>query len=236
MGITLRQAQILDRIIDEYITSAQPVSSQLVKEKCGFALCPATIRSEMQKLTEQGYLGQPHTSAGRVPTDKAYRFFVDNLENIEFDKKIFRELQGMIEGDEDIFAVLQKLAKSLSSMSLDLTINYVPQKKLFFKEGWGEIFQNPEFKEPNYGLRFLKLVKEIEENIEDFDLAANNGIKIYIGNENPILQADDFSMVLSQIMLPQKEKGILLILGPTRMAYDRNICLINSVNKLLESI
>ena len=80
-----RQKEILNSVIEEYINSAQPVSSQLLEKKYDFGICPATIRIEMQKLTDKGFLCQPHTSAGRVPTDKGYRFFVDNLLEKEFE-------------------------------------------------------------------------------------------------------------------------------------------------------
>ena len=79
METTERQQKILNTIIEEYINSAQPISSQLLEKKHNFGLSPATIRIEMQKLTDAGFLYQPHTSAGRVPTDEGYRFFVDDL-------------------------------------------------------------------------------------------------------------------------------------------------------------
>src|SRR3989344_4263875 len=79
MLITDRQKDILDKIIQEYIDSAEPVPSQSLEKKYDLGLSPATIRGEMHKLTEQGFLYQPHTSAGRVPTDKGYRLFVNGL-------------------------------------------------------------------------------------------------------------------------------------------------------------
>ncbi len=77
--ITDRQADILNEIIKEYIKLASPVSSHSLEKKKGLNISSATIRNEMQKLTDEGYLCQPHTSAGRLPTDKGYRFFVDQL-------------------------------------------------------------------------------------------------------------------------------------------------------------
>lgn len=233
-AISVRQKQILDQILQEYILSAEPVSSHLLKEKCNFGFCPATIRNEMQKLTEQGYLEQPHTSAGRVPTDKAYRFFVDNLAKANFDKSFVNEFQEIGQGIEDVFRLAQLLVKNLSSVSLNLTISYLPEENLLLKEGWEQVFQGPEFKDFNYGLRFLKLVQELEEEIRDFEISEDESLKIYIGRENPISEADDFSMLVSGCRFAENQDGILLILGPKRMAYDKNIALINSVTKLLE--
>ena len=74
--ITDRQRQILNSLIQEYLKITEPISSELLKEKCGLSVSPATIRNELQELTELGYITQPHTSAGRVPTNKGYRYFV----------------------------------------------------------------------------------------------------------------------------------------------------------------
>ncbi|MFC1630230.1 hypothetical protein ACFL06_01695, partial [Patescibacteria group bacterium] len=79
MEITERQENILNKIVKEYVQSAQPVSSKLLEKKGNFGISPASLRIEMQKLTDNGYLLQPHTSAGRIPTDKGYRYFVNKL-------------------------------------------------------------------------------------------------------------------------------------------------------------
>jgi len=78
-GLDARKASILEAVVAEYISSAQPVGSHHVAEAAGLNVSSATIRSEMVALEREGYLVQPHTSAGRVPTDKGYRFFVDQL-------------------------------------------------------------------------------------------------------------------------------------------------------------
>ena len=74
-----RKAAILSAVVEEYIHTAQPVGSERVAASHAVEVSSATIRSELANLEDQGYLVQPHTSAGRVPTEKAYRFFVDHL-------------------------------------------------------------------------------------------------------------------------------------------------------------
>ncbi|MBK5223735.1 MAG: hypothetical protein JJE52_12875, partial [Acidimicrobiia bacterium] len=74
-----RKASILRAVVEEYIQTAQPVGSGHVARDPGVAVSPATVRNEMAVLETEGYLVQPHTSAGRIPTDKGYRFFVDTL-------------------------------------------------------------------------------------------------------------------------------------------------------------
>jgi heat-inducible transcriptional repressor len=74
-----RKTAILKAVVEEYVSTAQPVGSQHVARASGLPVSPATIRNEMAILEQEGYLTQPHTSAGRIPTDKGYRFFVDHL-------------------------------------------------------------------------------------------------------------------------------------------------------------
>src|SRR5688572_10274873 len=78
-----RKARVLHAVVDEYIRTAQPVGSQSIAASSGLGVSSATIRNDMAFLEREGYLRQPHTSAGRVPTDKGYRFFVDRLGRIE---------------------------------------------------------------------------------------------------------------------------------------------------------
>ncbi len=78
-GLGARKAAILNAVVTEYIASAQPVGSQHVVDAPGVSVSSATVRSDMASLEREGFLAQPHTSAGRIPTDKGYRFFVDHL-------------------------------------------------------------------------------------------------------------------------------------------------------------
>jgi len=93
MVLTERRQKLLQFIIDEYVTTAQPVGSNAIVEKYGLPVSSATIRNEMAQLEEEGYIAQPHTSAGRVPTDAGYRYYVEALMRSE---AIPEELQQTI--------------------------------------------------------------------------------------------------------------------------------------------
>lgn len=235
MKITERQAEILDTIIKEYINFATPVSSQLLEKKYDFGICPAMIRIEMQKLTDKGFLFQPHTSAGRIPTDKAYRFFVNKLLESEISefKEVFKIEKIYKEAREDILKWASHLTKFLAEKSSNFAILHLLKKDFIFKEGWEEILEEPEFEERDFLSDFVEFLENFEENIED--LKINSGIKIYIGKENPFPRAKKFSIISSKCYFP-KEEGIISILGPKRMNYDKNISLINSFKKLLEKV
>jgi transcriptional regulator of heat shock response len=236
MAITERQNLILDKIIEEYITSTQPVSSQGLEKKYNFGISPATIRIEMQKLTDAGFVFQLHTSAGRVPTDKGYRFYVDNLLREGFlEKKYDLETEALIEKEVgDTMKFLRALTKSLAVASSNLALSYLYDEKVLWKEGWEDLLQEPEFRERKLISNFAEVIKRFEEEIED--LKINSGLKVYIGKENPFHKAKEFSIIISRCHLPKEEEGILAILGPKRMTYERNICSLNSLIRFLERL
>jgi heat-inducible transcription repressor HrcA len=107
-------------IIREYVESARPVSSQYLGERYDFGICPASIRIEMQKLTDDGFLTQPHTSAGRIPTDKGYRLFVDQLAEGDGLTKISLDFGAGLEQNDnfdDFFGAMRDLAQSAAAVS-----------------------------------------------------------------------------------------------------------------------
>jgi len=232
MKITERQGEILNSIVREYIDSARPVSSQSLEKKAKFGICPASIRIEMQKLTDGGYLYQPHTSAGRIPTDRGYRFFVDEL--LEKQSEEWEKIEDWFEkGIKDDVRFIQSLTKSLAACSQVLALSYLEKEKIFWKEGWEEVLKEPEFEEKDYLIGFADFLEEFEKKIGDFKI--NSEIKICIGKEIPWKSAKDFSIISAKCCLPEKKKGIISLLGPKRMAYERNISLITSLTKILDN-
>jgi heat-inducible transcriptional repressor len=124
-----RSKQILEAIIEDYITTAEPVGSRTITRRHPFALSPATIRNVMSDLEELGYLTSPHTSAGRVPTDKAYRFYVDSLLAVRRVSRNEREeirRRCCIDG-RDIGTVLRDTSRTLSSISHYMGVVVAPR-------------------------------------------------------------------------------------------------------------
>lgn len=238
MALTKRQASLLNRIIKDYIRLAEPVSSDFLKKKHNLELSSATIRAEMQKLTDAGYLNQPHTSAGRIPTDRGYRFFVDFLtkkrEKREIDQKIIEEIKKVKKEIRDFLSFQREFNKLLSLFSSGLAISYFFETETLFKEGWIKMLNHPEFSNPDYIKDFFLTVDAFEKNIENFETLENSQIEIFIGEEIPIIKSSNFSIIVSKHSLAGKE-GLFAILGPKRMAYAKNICLIESVIKTFEN-
>ncbi len=220
----------MNTIIREYIKLAEPISSKLLEKKHDFGLSPAAIRIEMQKLTDAGYISQPHTSAGRVPTDKGYRFFVNNL--LTKESKTLAKKDWVENKIQDNFRFIQALTRQLAEETKTLALNYLEDENVFWQEGWEGVLQEPEFEERDNVINFTELLKGLEKDMEK--LETEEGINIYIGKENLLPGAKDFTVITSRYHLSGGEKGIISILGPKRMEYDRNINLISSLMKLLE--
>lgn len=234
MLITERQKEILNRMVEEYVYTAQPVGSQLLEKKYDFNICPASIRIEMQKLTDAGFFYQPHISSGRVPTDKGYRFYVNSLfEKESAHEEINLEIEKIIEKEiKDTLRFIQAITKDLALTSSDLVISYLFEDNVFWKEGWERVFQKPEFKETKLIGNFAELIKNFEEAIEEFK--NDFGVKIFIGRENPFPKAREFSTIIARCHFPDNHEGLVAIMGPKRMTYDRNINSLKSLIALLE--
>jgi len=231
--LTKRQEKILNTVIKEYIKTGEPVSSQLLEKKHDFGIKPAMIRIEMQKLTDNGYLFQPHTSAGRVPTDKSYRFFVDNLLNKEPSlNERMSKIEEIFREEEDIFRLANRLTKFLAEETSSLAILNLPERDFVFKEGWEELLKEAEFFERDFFADFAKSIERFEESFKDLEV--NSGVKVYIGKETKVPKAKNLSVISSKCKLPNKEKATLTLVGPKRMDYNRNLNLVQSLNKYLE--
>ncbi len=235
--LTERQRKILELVVREYIKYALPVSSKIIEEKHALGVSPATIRSEMYELANKGYLSQPHTSAGRVPTDRGYRFFVDNLTEIEakkIERKLEREIVSLKKELEKELRFTQEFTRLFAETVSGLTISYLPREKIVLKEGWAEALRDPEFEDIEKVHKFISLVHDFEENIDVFFAKKGaEAIHIYIGREFPLSGDYDFSVMISPCRISRRD-GLLAVLGPKRMPYDRNIYLISAVMKLLK--
>ncbi|MCU0653237.1 MAG: hypothetical protein MUD10_03175 [Candidatus Pacebacteria bacterium] len=235
MQISERQKNILDTIIREYVESAKPVSSQCLGEKYDFGIGPASIRIEMQKLTDDGFLTQPHTSAGRVPTDKGYRFFVDAIAKKENGMVSLDFDLDRLENDfDEIFRSMQDLSRSIANVSESLVLGYLPGEDVMWKEGWEDVLRQPEFNQKDMVENFLDYLHYLESNIGR--MKPGDEFELFIGRENPYPKAIEFSTISLALDPAPKQEMILSIIGPKRMAYDRNIALVNRVMKMFDEL
>jgi heat-inducible transcriptional repressor len=246
-----RQQSLLDSIINEYIDTAQPVSSRSLEKSGFFGLKSATIRAEMKSLEESGYLIQFHTSGGRVPTAKAYRYFVDNLiqfQEIEPENETKKTIKkALADLNDDPRQINKSAAQVLSALSENLVIANVIEENDFFKIGLSSLFEMPEMREFETAFRLTSFFDEFESLFEEIAREFFSGsdrhsddFKIYIGNENPFKEIKDETIMFAKYDLPRNFTGSLTLIGPTRMDYRKNIGLIKytteELNKLAKRV
>ncbi|MBI2068598.1 MAG: hypothetical protein HYT67_00620 [Candidatus Yanofskybacteria bacterium] len=244
---TVRQERLLDFIIRKHVKTAKPVGSSLVSKKAGFGLSPATVRNEMAELEKAGYLAQLHTSGGRVPTDKAYRYYVNQLLNkpikTKLDEKDKERINHTLSATyEDFRAINKAIANILSECSGNLVIAGTAQDAEFFKQGLVSMLKMPEFKEEFSNLfRLASFFEGFDAMFQAIEreffhtLAGPSGlpIQILIGHENPFKQIRGETIMCTKYILPGDIIGSLTLVGPTRMDYEKNISLINyTINQL----
>ena len=128
--LTDREIRVLEVVVQTYVETAEPAGSRIVARRCGLGVSPATIRNTMSDLEEKGYLSHPHTSAGRTPTDLAYRFHVDQLIRVsilsqEEQSKLVKELEPG--GTTTVERLIRQAARALSLVSLELGVGLAPR-------------------------------------------------------------------------------------------------------------
>jgi len=331
-----RQKELLGMIVDTYVETVNPVGSHTIAKRYRNAFSPATIRNEMRDLEELEYLTHPHTSAGRIPTDRGYRYYVDHLMQeakmnardvkfiaqeyrermgnmetlIERTSKILstlsaqagfvmfplfqemvlkrveltplgrqhllvvwvashgfvqdrvidmgeeisaselerlkgflnRELCGLVldevkphvlkklEGARDSLKFLYQMAHRIVSSTLPTA---VPRKLLM--EGSGNILRQPEFEDWEKSRRLFKILEAKESLLELVQAqGSREGVQIHIGLEHQCQDIWDCSFVTAEYRLHQKPVGLLGILGPRRMTYNRMVSLVHYVSNCVE--
>lgn len=229
--LTQRQNQLLKVIIFQYIKTAQPVGSEWLAKKFGAKISPATIRNEMTKLMADGYLFQPHTSAGRVPTEKAFHYFIDNfLEKKELDQKTKKILTN-IKSQKITEMIVKDISKKLAQLSGQLIILAFDENN-FYYTGLSYLFAQPEFNQPGVIYNLSQVIDHLDKIMADIFDKIGEETEIFIGHQNPF--SSFCSAILTRLPLPwQKNKAVFGLLGPMRMDYNKNISLIDYVKELL---
>ncbi len=229
IDVSERQTDILKKLIEEYIWTAEPVSSGLLGKKFDFGVSAATIRIELGRLSDQGYITQPHISAGRIPTDKGYRFFVDHLSDKSEEENNLKEMAEILE--KDLWQRMLCLSRFIAENVSVFALSGVPEKSFFAGAGWEQILEQPEFEQKEVSIRFAQLIKEIEKGAEGWNGAES--VDVFIGTENPFCPFEEFSVIMTKCSF-REGRGIISLAGPKRMPYERNISVLKRIKNWME--
>lgn len=225
--MTPRQEQILTTIVEQYAQTAEPVGSMSLSE--AFELSPATLRAEMAELEHLGYIMQPHISAGRVPTDKGYRVYVNSL-GPNTDTRTHQALARRVESAGDAERTIKTAVEGLAHVTHNLGLATIGRN--LYLSGMASLFRQPEFMGSGQAYEIARLLDSLEEWLAE--AAPNDPVSVYIGQENPIGRQSGATLVISRFESPYSARSYIGVLGPTRQQYGSVIGLVEYTGRLLE--
>ncbi len=228
--MTQRQANILKAIVEQYAEVASPVGSSLLAKV--FNVSSATIRSEMAELERLGLIKQPHTSAGRVPTDKGYRNYVNVLTESPdtHDIRGERALTARVEGAGMPERTIRNAVDTLVELTHNLGLATIGNQ--LYMSGLSNLFGQPEF----INGAQVQQVAGLLDNLEPWlrEAAPNKPLSVYIGKENPIGRSAGCSLIISRFQSPFSDRSYIGVLGPTRQSYKEVMSLVKYAGTTLE--
>lgn len=236
-ALTSRQTQILKSIIDEYISTAEPVGSEALEKKYNLGVSPATVRNEMNGLTQMSYLRQPHTSAGRIPSPKAMKFYIDQLMeerkmSVAEEVKVKEDVKTQTNVSElldDATHELAQITKSLAVATLD------DENDKVWHSGYANLFLNPEFADLECTATLFSFLEEVQQMHELFfeRMTGLSPVEVIFGEELGWPGFSPIGVVGTRFEIGGIH-GALGVIGPARLQYPRIIPVVRYFRDLLE--
>ena len=226
MPMNDRSAAILEAVIEEFISTGEPVSSAMLYENHDFGIKPAMIRLELEELEKGGFLEQPHHSAGRAPTDKGYEFFAERALEIQprrnqdanknsirdlFEKSAWRDLLSEFSSELGILGVVADFANNT-----------------VYKTGLPGLVERLDSEDRGEISDVIRDFEEMDEQLPRATKKIGAGPKVFIGKKNPVMKSKNLSVVGGNYKVRGTEVTILAI-GPKRMDYRKTIRIFKSL-------
>jgi len=233
MPLEPRLAQLLKLIVERYVQTAQPVSSKELCDAFGLTVSSATVRNHMSELEALGYIAQPHTSSGRIPTEQAYRYYIANLSEESRKRPIMNVTITVqrITRAPTMEERLHALAKDVAQASGE-AVMVATSRPWSATVGVENLLRKPDF-------RTEEAIEGLASAFEKFDGAlqkmlrvAGDDVKVVLGVENPF--GPDLASVVVRHRLPDGTQGVMSIVGPLRMDYPRNMAILSQAKTIIE--
>jgi len=233
--MTDRQAKLLATIIEQYAEVAAPVGSLLLAKL--FDVSSATVRNEMAELERLGYIAQPHTSAGRIPTDKGYRFYVNNITEADDtsvlgDTRNTRAIATRVADSGGPSQAIKSAVDSLVQLTHNLGIATIGNQ--LYVAGYSNLFGQPEFLDPSQSREVARLLDNLEPWLREAE--PNEALNVYIGRENPVGGSAGVSLIISRYRSPFSDHSYIGVLGSTRQSYRSVMGLVEQTGRTLEAV
>lgn len=221
--MTDRTKLILNTIIKEHIKTGAPVGSSVLVEKYQLDVSPATVRNEMAELESEGYIAQPYTSAGRVPTEQAFNLYIENLSEKKLNKAEINLLDNISQGSDDLN--LKQIAKTMAGISNN-AVFWAFEKHNLYYTGISNLLRQPEFSQTNLIYDISAIIDRVDEIIGEIFDEIKYEPQILLGSKNPF--GDFLGVVLTKYKIKNKI-GMFGILGPMRMDYEKNLAVMQYI-------
>ena len=226
-----RRDEVLRAIVREYLALAEPVGSETIAAKYHFDVSPATIRNDMAELEVQEMIEQPYTSAGRIPTETGYRFYIHRF----IDGQVFVAPQSQTEAlaelahhmERDAEMWYKTFAKMLATMTGETVFMRIGDE-ITYLTGTSHLFKKPERKNDAVLAMVSSLVDDVDAMLAVADERCSEEVAVLIGTENPF--GCELSSVMTRCSAPGMGESIIGIIGPQRMDYDMNVGLIRFIH------
>lgn len=232
-----RQARLLAAIIDQFIVTAVPIGSKKLLQSGDFDCSSATIRNEMGLLEDEGFLEQPHVSAGRIPTAAGYKMYVQ-----EFMKPNQKEVQvrKKFEGLKDQYLKRKDQERAFEAVALlthmipNVAFVTVPHKERVYYLGLSNVLKQPEVQsDPTLASGIAEVLEDHLTRLLD-QVEVDEQIRYYIGEDNILDQISSCSLIVRSFALRDYD-GVIGILGPMRMDYGYNTVALDMIVDMLQT-
>ena len=234
-----RKDSVLGIVINSYIKNISPVSSGYIAQESFMGLSSATIRNILAELEQEGYLTHPHTSAGRVPTQEGYRYYVDHLMHeiqlLEEEKdQIKKEYERNV---RDLEVILEKTSEVIAGVTQYTTIVSVDGRKdRLFCRGTEYVVAYPLSTDLHKIKEILSILEKKESILEVINRDLHNKIHFYIGHEIACSAIEECSLAVSKYQVDNGLSGRIAVLGPTRMDYQKVVSTLDYFSRLMGEI
>jgi len=237
--LTQRQIEILKSLIEEYIETAEPVGSETLEKKHALSASPATIRNEMVRLTDYGYLKKTHISSGRVPTPAAMKFYVKQLMK-EKELSVAEEVavkEKVCDSRETEREFLKEVVRSLADKTGAVAIAASDSGE-YFISGYANILDMPEFFDIDLTKTLLTAIDDFECFKPIFEAAGEEDeIHVLMGEElGPRLSAGSYGFVFRRYITPAHTSGEIGVIGPARLNYTYVVPAVRYYGNLIQEV
>ncbi len=235
-ALTARQTQILKNLIDEYIETAVAVGSEALEKKYNLGVSPATIRNEMAALTKTGYLRQLHTSAGRVPTPTAMKFYIDHLME-EKQMSVAEEVKAkeqIWDSRRDLDSLVEEATHALAESTKNLAVGAIDEGKVWHA-GHANVFRKPEFADLQMCADLFAFLEEAQQINELFFGREQSElpVEVLFGEEMDWPELTPLSVTTTHFNV-RGRSGALGVIGPARLRYHSIIPVLRYFGNLIE--